>query len=89
MTGFAHVQAENDQWSKETRDCEDEVIRLGGDCIIAAAFMEYLGAFSQQHRPNILAAVTKLAAQYTYASSTLDMPRCTYCKIMGFIHSTK
>jgi hypothetical protein len=73
MTAFVpcivHVQAENDQWTKETRECEDELGRLGGDCVLAAASMEYLGAFSQQHRPDVLAAIAKLASQYTHASS--------------------
>ena len=51
------LQGESDRWTKQVRECEAELVRCPGDCVIAAAFMDFLGAFSLEFRAKLLSEI--------------------------------
>lgn len=45
---------ENDRWNKQVKESEEELIRCPGDSVIAAAFMDFLGAFHLHFRAQLI-----------------------------------
>ena len=42
------------RWTKDLEDLKQQRIRLLGDCLLGAAFLSYVGAFSWEFRTNMV-----------------------------------
>ena len=47
------LSSENDRWGKEIEALRDQCTTLIGDCMLAAGFVSYVGAFDQQNRDEL------------------------------------
>ncbi|GAB1598225.1 dynein axonemal heavy chain 10 isoform X2 [Argonauta hians] len=48
------LSSENDRWLKDLENLKEQGIRLLGDCLLAAAFLSYVGAFSWEYRTEMI-----------------------------------
>jgi dynein heavy chain, axonemal len=54
QTELKLTRAEKDRWEKSIKKYEDALRFLPGDCLLAAAFMSYAGAFNSSYRRSLL-----------------------------------
>ncbi|CAE7532613.1 ODA4, partial [Symbiodinium microadriaticum] len=47
------LSSENDRWGKEIEALRDQCTTLIGDCMLAAGFVSYVGAFDQENRDQL------------------------------------
>ncbi|XP_065190514.1 dynein axonemal heavy chain 10-like [Sycon ciliatum] len=48
------LSSEKERWTKDGEKLSDTKVRLLGDCLLASAFLSYLGAFSWEFRKNMM-----------------------------------
>ncbi|OWK54873.1 Dynein heavy chain 10, axonemal [Lonchura striata] len=51
---IAGLKSENERWTEEFKELEIRKVKLLGDCLLAAAFLCYVGAFSWEFRHEML-----------------------------------
>uniref|UniRef100_A0A8C3NCR8 Dynein-1, subspecies f n=1 Tax=Geospiza parvula TaxID=87175 RepID=A0A8C3NCR8_GEOPR len=51
---IAGLKSENERWTEEFKELEVRKVKLLGDCLLAAAFLCYVGAFSWEFRHEML-----------------------------------
>ena len=62
------LAGERDRWEKSIKKYEDALRYLPGDCLLAAAFMSYTGAFNSSYRNQLLNQT------WTPQAKSLDIP---------------
>lgn len=48
------LAGEESRWTEESKEFEDQIQRLTGDCALAASFISYLGPFNREFRDHLL-----------------------------------